>query len=83
MGEPQELAITGKFGKSGTMAMLEVANNRYRPNMITAVGLNGDVVPLLFGRPQIEGEVTAYVCRRFVCQQPVTDPHKLALQLPM
>ena len=82
MGEPQELAITGKFGKSGTMAMLDVANNRYRPNMITAVGENGDVVPLLFGRPQIEGEVTAYVCRRFVCQQPVTDPHKLALQLP-
>ena len=83
MGEPQELAIAGKFGKSGTMAMLDVANNRYRPNMITAVGTNGDVVPLLFGRPQIEGEVTAYVCRRFVCQQPVTDPHKLALQLPM
>ena len=81
MSEPQELAIVGKFGKSGTMALLDVATNRYRPNLITAVGLNGDVVPLLNGRPQIEGKATAYVCRRFVCQQPLTDPHKLALQL--
>lgn len=81
LSEPQELAIAGKFGKTGTMAMLDVANNRYRPSLITAVGLSGDVVPLLADRPQIEGKSTAYVCRRFVCQQPVTDPNKLALQL--
>ena len=78
---PQELAIAGTFGKSGTMALLEVANNRYRPNLVTAVGENGKVVPLLADRPQIEGQATAYVCRHFVCQQPITDPHKLALQL--
>jgi uncharacterized protein YyaL (SSP411 family) len=81
LSEPQELAIAGIFGKSGTMALLDVAQNRYRPNLVTAVGPNGDVVPLLAERPQIEGKATAYVCRRFVCQQPVTDPNKLALQL--
>jgi len=78
---PQELAIAGKFGKTRTMAMLDVANNRYRPNLVTAVGVNGDVVPLLANRPQIEGKATAYLCRHFVCQQPLIDPNKLALQL--
>ncbi|MFO7683654.1 MAG: thioredoxin domain-containing protein [Chloroflexota bacterium] len=81
LGEPQELAIAGEFGKTGTMKLLDVADKQYRPNLITAVGLNGDVVPLLAGRPQSDGQATAYLCRRFVCQQPVTDPGELALQL--
>jgi len=81
LGEPQELAIAGEFGKTGTMKLLDVADKQYRPNLITAVGLNGDVVPLLAGRPQNDGQATAYLCRRFVCQKPVTDPGELALQL--
>ncbi len=82
LSEPQELAIAGQFGKTGTMAMLEMAHNRYRPSLVTAVGLSGDVVPLLADRPQIEGQATAYICRRFICQQPITNPHELDQQLP-
>lgn len=81
LSQPQEVAIVGEFGKTGTMKLLEVAQNRYRPNLVTAVGLHSSAIPLLADRPQIEGQPTAYLCRRFVCQQPVTEPGKLALQL--
>ena len=35
-------------------------------------------VPLLAGRPMLDGRPTAYVCRGFVCDRPVTDPDQLA-----
>jgi len=34
-----------------------------------------------FERPAVDGKATAYVCRHFVCQLPVTDPVALAGQL--
>jgi uncharacterized protein len=38
-------------------------------------------VPLLADRPLRDGAPTAYVCRGFVCDAPVTDPADLARQL--
>ncbi|MEU4558907.1 thioredoxin domain-containing protein [Actinoplanes sp. NPDC023936] len=38
-------------------------------------------VPLLAGRPLIDGASTAYVCRGFVCDRPVTTPGELATKL--
>jgi len=38
-------------------------------------------VPLLAGREYRSGLTTAYVCRDFVCQLPVTDPAALTAQL--
>ncbi|HLU33437.1 MAG TPA: thioredoxin domain-containing protein [Natronosporangium sp.] len=38
-------------------------------------------VPLLAGRSRRDGASTAYVCRGFVCDRPVTDPDELAGQL--
>ncbi len=35
------------------------------------------VVPLLRGRPQVDGRATAYACRRFTCLPPVTQPSEL------
>ena len=40
-----------------------------------------DTVPLLEGRTQIDGRPTAYVCERFTCSLPVTDPDDLRDQL--
>ena len=38
-------------------------------------------VPLLQDRPQRDGSPTAYVCERFVCKLPVTEPAALVEQL--
>ncbi|MEO7664921.1 MAG: hypothetical protein ABIV26_07315, partial [Candidatus Limnocylindrales bacterium] len=50
---------------------------------VIAVSADPDssAVPLLEGRVQLEGRPTAYVCRSFACQLPVTDPDALAAQL--
>ena len=38
-------------------------------------------LPLLLDRGMVDGRPTAYVCRNYVCQLPVTDPEALAAQL--
>jgi len=37
-----------------------------------------DDVPLLLGRTELDGKAAVYVCERFVCALPVTDPADLA-----
>ena len=81
MGEPQEVAIAGEPGADDTEALLDVIYNAYRPNMVVAVGMDGEKVELLRERPLRDNKATAYVCRRFVCQQPVTEPEALGQQL--
>jgi uncharacterized protein len=42
---------------------------------------NAPGVPLLADRPLREGGSTAYVCRGFVCDAPVTTVEELTVQL--
>ncbi len=79
--EPLEIALVGSIEQLAPM--LEVARQGYRPFQVIALG-DGSAdapVPLLRDRSQIEGRGTAYVCRQFACQAPVTDPRALADQL--
>jgi uncharacterized protein YyaL (SSP411 family) len=81
MGEPREIALIGN--QKQLTSLLEIVRDGYRPLQVVAAGEeteNGNV-PLLSNRPQRNGEGTAYVCRRFVCDAPVTDPQELASQL--
>ena len=57
---------------------------RYLPNRVVAGAAEGaaiDGLPLLAERGAVGGRATAYVCRRYVCQMPVTTPEALARQL--
>ena len=83
LGEPQELAIVGALDGPDTAALLQVSRAAYRPSLIVALGHenDGDDMALLAQRPMIDDQATAYLCRRFVCQAPVTDPKTLAVQL--
>ncbi len=56
-----------------------VVRSRLRPHLVLA-GAHGaaDSPELLAGRHEIEGRAAAYVCERFSCQAPVTDPLALA-----
>ncbi|MCA9973324.1 MAG: thioredoxin domain-containing protein [Anaerolineales bacterium] len=83
LSEPREVAIVGEPGAADTQALLRLVNARYRPDLVVAMGEGQGMegVPLLAERPLQNGQATAYVCRRFVCQQPVNDPEALAVQL--
>jgi uncharacterized protein len=59
---------------------------RFLPNLVVAGVVDGHRetatgVPLLEGRVAIDGRPTAYVCRNYVCELPVTDRTALGKQL--
>ena len=82
LGQPQEIAIIGDPAASDARALLNEVFDRYRPNVVVACGeADAATLPLLANRPQLDGRATAYVCRRFVCRQPVAEPAALAEQL--
>lgn len=53
------------------------------PGAVVAVGQEGvaSAVPLLSDRPTLRGAPTAYPCRGFVCDLPMSDPADLAAWL--
>jgi uncharacterized protein len=71
----REVALVGE-----DLGPLEsVVRSQFRPHIVVAGG--GGDVPLLEGREPVEGRAAAYVCERFACQRPVTEPEELAALL--
>jgi uncharacterized protein YyaL (SSP411 family) len=66
---PREIAVIG----SPEDAVARAALAGYDPNAVVAFGPSDDV-PLLQGKGLVEGKPAVYVCERFACQAPVTDP---------
>jgi uncharacterized protein YyaL (SSP411 family) len=62
---------------------LRAAAHRLAPPGAVVVAGSPDQpgVPLLADRPMLDGAATAYVCRGFVCDRPVTTVEDLAAQL--
>jgi uncharacterized protein YyaL (SSP411 family) len=53
-----------------------VVRGEFRPHLVVAGGAP-DGVPLLQDRPPVDGRAAAYVCERFACKAPVTEPEEL------
>jgi uncharacterized protein YyaL (SSP411 family) len=83
LSAPLEVAIVGDPAAADTRALLDVVQRPYRPNLVVAAGEGAaaEVIPLLAHRDRLDGRAAAYVCRRFVCQRPVTEPEALAEEL--
>jgi uncharacterized protein YyaL (SSP411 family) len=84
LAKPREIAIVGDLEGADTQALLNVVRDGYRPFQVVALGALGaqsPSVPLLQDRGQLDGQATAYVCRNFACQVPVTQPEGLVLLL--
>ncbi|MGH3134457.1 MAG: thioredoxin domain-containing protein [Gaiellaceae bacterium] len=72
-GPPREIAIVGPVGSPVARAALA----GFEPRTVVAVGPS-DEVPLLAGKGFVDGKPAVYVCERFACRAPVTDPAALA-----
>jgi uncharacterized protein YyaL (SSP411 family) len=73
LSPPREIAIVGPPESEVARAALA----GFDPNAVVAVGPAGDV-PLLEGKPLVDGRPAVYVCERFACRAPVVDPAAFA-----
>ena len=72
LSPPRELAIIG----SPDDELARAALAPFEPNAVVAFGPSEEV-PLLAGKVRVDGKPTLYVCERFACQAPVTDPAQI------
>jgi uncharacterized protein len=84
---PREVAIVGDAGDPARRDLLMTALRSTAPGLVVAVGEpdgpdESDDAPripaLLSLRPLLDAKATAYVCRGFVCDSPVTTADELA-----
>ena len=72
LSTPREIAVVGPPDSEVARAALEP----FDPNAVVAFG-PAEGVPLLEGKDLVEGKPAVYVCERFACRAPVTDPAEL------
>jgi hypothetical protein len=85
LAPPVEVAIVGEdLAEPGEQSLLAVVRSAFRPHVVvaaapfaTALDAEQAAVPLLAGRRSVDGRPAAYVCHRFSCAAPVTDPASL------
>ncbi len=85
LSEPHEVAVLTGADPAGLQALLREAQQPFRPFQVLAYRhtpvSDESAIPLLRHRPLVQGQATAYVCRGFVCRQPVTTVDALRLDL--
>ncbi|HSN04796.1 MAG TPA: thioredoxin domain-containing protein [Nitrospira sp.] len=83
LSRPLEVVIVGERGHPVTESLLAAVHQRYVPNKVLLVidesrGGREWELPMAAGKTSVNGQPTAYVCRRSTCSTPVTDPAQLA-----
>ncbi len=86
LSRPKEIAIIGHRDSPATAGLLHTLCTTWLPNKVVAAcdpddsaPLSG--LPLLENRQMINNQPTVYVCERYTCKTPVTDPRSLGEQL--
>jgi len=82
----KEVVIIGAATDAATRALIAATFRHYLPHKVVAGAAPDDheaiaATELLQDRGLVGGKPAAYVCERFVCQQPVTEPAALQQQL--
>ncbi|WP_217913763.1 thioredoxin domain-containing protein [Miltoncostaea marina] len=86
LAERREIAVAGPRDDPRTADLVRAAREAAGPHDAIAAGDPADAAatvaaPLLADRPLVGGAPAAYVCRRFACLAPVTDPDALRAAL--
>jgi uncharacterized protein YyaL (SSP411 family) len=81
-----EVALAGDPSASDFRALAEAVGAEYVPSLVMAGGVppGGDApvdIALLVDKPPRGDQATAYVCRRYVCEAPTSDPAAISSQL--
>jgi hypothetical protein len=85
LGEPHEIILVGGHGDADTQALLRTLHSRFVPNRVILLVDSPEArrtlaarIPSIEFMEKIDGRASAYVCRNYTCQLPVTDSEKLA-----
>ena len=96
LADPIEVAVLGRNDDPSRASLLREVHRPFLPARVVTGADPEDLLrtdgadhgdwlqshmPLLEGRGLVAGRSAAYVCRRFVCEAPATDPEVLAGQL--
>jgi len=86
LSTPKEIAIIGQRDDPAAAELLRILSNAWLPNKVVAAYDPSDPTPisklgLLEDRQMINNQPTVYICQRYICQAPVTDPASLTAQL--
>ncbi len=78
-----EVALVGETSDPQFKALERTVAERYVPSLVLTGGAprSRSAIKLLAHRPLVDGKPTAYVCRSYTCDRPVTDPDSLSDQL--
>jgi uncharacterized protein YyaL (SSP411 family) len=80
----QEVVILGDPEDANQRALVETLWSTYRPHLVAAISSDPtakNAPELLHERKMIQGKATAFVCRNFTCQMPVTQPDEFTTLL--
>ena len=80
LAPPREVAVVGPAADPATRTMADAVRDGFHPNLAYAFGdgMASGGLELLEGRGLVDGRPAAYVCERFACQRPVTEPDEAA-----
>jgi uncharacterized protein YyaL (SSP411 family) len=76
LSTPREVAVVGAPADAATQALADAVRDGFHPTVVYAFGDGTDAagIPLLEGRGPVNGAAAAYICERFACRAPLTDP---------
>ncbi len=80
LSPPQEVAVVGPAADPATRTMADAVRDGFHPNLAYAFGdgMASGGLALLEGQGLVDGRPAVYVCERFACQRPVTEPDEVA-----
>jgi hypothetical protein len=85
LGPPRQIILVGDRDAADTRALIGVLNARFLPSRVVllvdsdeARAALAKAIPAIAAMERVEGHASAYVCRDYTCQMPVTAAEQMA-----